>query len=444
MRNASSAQVIVNNRRKFHIRYQFRRYYQSKAIYRLHQRGNRRGNKSPSSVFGALPAVSFISSSDSNSVRMLRRNPDERPLYWSPAAEAFLLERLYEYNDINHGKVPDSRDYNQWAAWMATFFDGYVPGGERLREKRRRLGNLYSAYKTLQDHTGVGWDPINKIFTCSEELQTSLCKRHREAKTLFTHGLKLNETYLAAVFPSRVMASGSGAYHPAAQAVLIDDDAAEDEQPQPHQDAPYQDSDDEEMRTELRNRVESYGRRMTSNVASTSRVIRKKKTRACKSNDSSREELLNLVKEMRDDFQEDMRSSKESLPSNNTVDGPSEMDASMASLSEMGVDPRTYAHAFEKIMASPTWRSAWHKLNEPVRRAFLNDFVDVPKTPFISHVPNPYTQPPHNFSPGPNPYNQPPPSFHQPPQSFHQPPQSFHRPPNPFHKPPPPFNPSSP
>ncbi|XP_024017030.1 uncharacterized protein LOC112090298 [Morus notabilis] len=188
MRNASSARVIVNNRRKLHIWYQFRRYYQGKAIYRLHRRGNKRGIYKSPSVFGALPAVSFISSSDSNSVRMPRKNPDERSLYWSPAAEAFLLERLYEYNDTNHGKLLDSRDYNQWAVQMATFFDGYVPDGEWLREKSCRLGNLYTTYKMLQNHTGVGWDPISKTFTCSEELQTSLCKRHREAKTLFTHG----------------------------------------------------------------------------------------------------------------------------------------------------------------------------------------------------------------------------------------------------------------
>ncbi|XP_024030773.1 uncharacterized protein LOC112094358 [Morus notabilis] len=177
MRNASSKGLIVSNRRKLHIRYQFRRYYQSKVIYRLRRRGNSREiYTSPASVFGSLPAVSFISSSDSNTEKMPKKNPDERPLYWSPAAEEFLLEQLYEYNDINHGKLLGNHDYNQWAARMATFFDGYVPDGERLREKRRRLGNLYSAYKTLQDHTGVGWDPISKTFTCSEELRTSLCK----------------------------------------------------------------------------------------------------------------------------------------------------------------------------------------------------------------------------------------------------------------------------
>ena len=87
---------------------------------------------------------------------MPKQNLDERPLYWSLAAEEFLLERLYEYNDINHRKLPDSRDYNHWAGQMADFFDVYVPDGERLREKRRRLGNLYLAYKTLQNHTGVG------------------------------------------------------------------------------------------------------------------------------------------------------------------------------------------------------------------------------------------------------------------------------------------------
>ncbi|XP_024024629.1 uncharacterized protein LOC112092504 [Morus notabilis] len=67
MRNASSARVKPNIRRKLQIRYQFRRYYEGKAIYRLHRRGNRRAvYKSTISVFGALPAVSSISSLDSN------------------------------------------------------------------------------------------------------------------------------------------------------------------------------------------------------------------------------------------------------------------------------------------------------------------------------------------------------------------------------------------
>ncbi|XP_024025576.1 uncharacterized protein LOC21410733 [Morus notabilis] len=289
----------------------------------------------------------------------------------------------------------------------------------------------------LQNHTAVGWDPTTKTFTCSEELQASLCKRHQEAKILFTHGWKHNETYLAAVFPSRVMATGSGAYHPAAQVEPTDDIAAGDEQSQPHQNAPYQDSDDDEMRAELRTRVESFGRRMTSNIASSSRGIRKKQTRAHKSNEASQEELLGYIRDMRDDLREDIRSEKDSLPANNTVNGPSEMDPIMASLTEMGIDPRTYAHAFEKIMAFPTWRVAWHKLDDSVRRVFLHDFVDLPNTPLPYQVLNPYSQPPHNFPPGSNPYIQ-----H--PQSFHQPANPYTQPPNPFQQPLPAFNPPSP
>ena len=107
---------------------------------------------------------------------MPRKNTDERPLYWSDDAEGFLLERLYEYHSVNHGKQPESRHYNHWANQMANFFDGYVPAGERLKEKRRRLSKVYAAFKMLQDHTGVGWDSINNTFTCSEELRKDLSK----------------------------------------------------------------------------------------------------------------------------------------------------------------------------------------------------------------------------------------------------------------------------
>ncbi|EXB75491.1 hypothetical protein L484_000823 [Morus notabilis] len=80
------------------------------------------------------------------------------------------------------------------------------------------------------------------------------------------------------------------------------------------------------MPTELRNYVESFGRRTTSNIAS-----------------SSREELLDFVRDMRDDLREDIRSSKETLPSNNTINGPNEMDMIIASHKEMGVDPHKLA-----------------------------------------------------------------------------------------------------
>ena len=59
---------------------------------------------------------------------------------------------------------------------LADFFDGYVPDGERLKKKRRRLGKIYAAYKMLQSHTGIGWDSTTSTFTCFEELQKDLCK----------------------------------------------------------------------------------------------------------------------------------------------------------------------------------------------------------------------------------------------------------------------------
>ncbi|XP_024017507.1 DNA-directed RNA polymerase V subunit 1-like [Morus notabilis] len=70
MRSGRSKGGFVNNQRKLQIRYHFHRYYGSKVIPRLHRREDRRSvrtQKKPSSAFGVLPPLSFISSSDSNS-----------------------------------------------------------------------------------------------------------------------------------------------------------------------------------------------------------------------------------------------------------------------------------------------------------------------------------------------------------------------------------------
>lgn len=95
-----------------------------------------------------------------------------------PYCIGFLFERLYEYYDQNHSWHLESRDYNQWGVDMAKFFDGYVPDGDRIMEKRRRLGKVYDVYKMLQNHTGLGCDPITKTFTCSEELRSISVRQH--------------------------------------------------------------------------------------------------------------------------------------------------------------------------------------------------------------------------------------------------------------------------
>ncbi|XP_024023164.1 uncharacterized protein LOC112092117 [Morus notabilis] len=64
----------------------------------------------------------------------------------------------------------------------------------------------------------------------------------------------------------------------------------------------------------------------------------------------------------------------------------------------MGIDLRTRSHAFEKIVKDNDYRGVWATIDEPMRRAFLNDFVNVPQTPFTFQVPNPYRQPSQNFS----------------------------------------------
>lgn len=215
----------------------------------------------------------------------------------------------------------------------------------------------------------------------------------------------MNELYLATVFPTCIGASGLGAYRPTVgqegvDGVTYEDVAARDAQQQPDQNAPYQTSDDDKDRNDLCNHVKRFCQRNVTDVASTSRVIRKKQSRSRNLNDSSCEELLEMVRDMRDDLREGIRSSKESQPSSNTVDSPSEAEIILTSLKEMGIGPRMQVHAFDKIMHSDVWRSVWGKVDDGMRRAFLNDFVVVPKTPCIYDPPNPYNQVP-------NPYNQP-------------------------------------
>lgn len=121
-----------------------------------------------------------------------------------------------------------------------------------------------------------------------------------------------------------------------------------------------------------------------------------------------------MVRDMQDDLREDIHSNKDSQPSNNTVNDPNEAEIILTSLEEMRIDPPMRAHAFDKIMGSAAWRPVWDRVGDGMRRAFLNDFVVVPQTPFVFQPPNPYNQ----VS---NPYNQPPNSFNQPPNSFSQP-----------------------
>lgn len=151
---------------------------------------------------------------------------------------------------------------------------------------------------------------------------------------------------MSAIFPSRVVATSAGAYYLAVDQETVDgvpsyEVGAGDEEPQSHRDSPYQNSDDDEIQVEF-GRREAHNRRGNAcNVTSSSRLIRKRSARARKSNDSTRQDILDVVREMRDDLHEDIRSNKKSLLSAKTVNGLSEASVILTSLAEMGLDPRT-------------------------------------------------------------------------------------------------------
>lgn len=187
---------------------------------------------------------------------------------------------------------------------------------------------------------------------------------------------------MAAIFPNQVVATGACAYHSAVPQEHVDgvpsnEVGAGDEEPQNDTNSPYQNSEDDKFRLDSSRHVECTARVNVTNVTTSSHAICKKSARPRKCNDNTREELLEVVKDMCYELREDIHSSKESLLSNNTVNKPSEASIILSSLMDMGIDPRTRVHAFEKIVKDNDWRGVWSTINEPMRRAFINDIVNM-------------------------------------------------------------------
>ena len=88
---------------------------------------------------------------------------------WSPEAEVGLLHRLGDFNLLHSsGTAPNRDKYAEWATELSEHF--IVPlCWEKVKQKTSRLKKTFDAEFQLRTATGLGWDPIQKKPTCTDE-----------------------------------------------------------------------------------------------------------------------------------------------------------------------------------------------------------------------------------------------------------------------------------
>jgi len=93
----------------------------------------------------------------------------DRDVNWSPQAEEQLLRRLGEFNLVNSaGTNPTREKFTQWATELSHLFS--VPlGWDKVKQKTGRLKKTFEAEYLLRTATGLGWDPIERRATCTEQ-----------------------------------------------------------------------------------------------------------------------------------------------------------------------------------------------------------------------------------------------------------------------------------
>ncbi|XP_024030547.1 uncharacterized protein LOC112094274 [Morus notabilis] len=111
---------------------------------------------------------------------MARRR--DRDVNWSPEAEEELLKRLGEFNLLNSvGTTPHRDKYTQWAAELSEHFS--VPlTWDKVKQKASRLKKTFNAEFLLRTATGLGWDPIQKKPTCTDEYWQQFISIHPEVE----------------------------------------------------------------------------------------------------------------------------------------------------------------------------------------------------------------------------------------------------------------------
>ena len=93
----------------------------------------------------------------------------DRDVNWSPEAEEQLLRRLGKFNLLNSaGTTPNRDKFTQWATELSHLFS--VPlGWDKVKQKTGRLKKTFEAEYLLRTATGLGWDPIERRATCTEQ-----------------------------------------------------------------------------------------------------------------------------------------------------------------------------------------------------------------------------------------------------------------------------------
>ncbi|GMN61081.1 hypothetical protein TIFTF001_030165 [Ficus carica] len=138
---------------------------------------------------------------------------------WTDAKERLFLEKLDEYLAERGGKQPSIAILELWANEFNTRFGGVPALASTLSQKKERMKKIYRGWKSLQTHTGLGYDPRTDTVVCSDETWQTFLKDNKECTHLRYEGLRHKELYFnifdknhaagASAFGSVTMEGGS-------------------------------------------------------------------------------------------------------------------------------------------------------------------------------------------------------------------------------------------
>ncbi|GMN72858.1 hypothetical protein TIFTF001_054237 [Ficus carica] len=114
---------------------------------------------------------------------------------WTDAKERLFLEKLDEYLAERGGKQPPTAILELWANEFNTHFGGVPALASTLSQKKERMKKIYRGWKSLQTHTGLGYDPRTDTVVCSDETWQTFLKDYKECTHLRYEGLRHKEFY---------------------------------------------------------------------------------------------------------------------------------------------------------------------------------------------------------------------------------------------------------